>query len=244
MTREEAIESLNNLREIGSDEAIDMAIEALQAPTDGDIIRCKDCYWYDKGKNDCDSWEWCKRHKFDSYDEGFCSWATHKKQVTSKLKKPCDSLLTEDSEERKEQKSKLDLIRREDAIDAIDDAIDADSPQWAILRTKIGFLPSADRPTDEWCTDCKEYDHEKHCCPRFNRVIRTTLNEVVRCKDCQWQEECSQFVVLHKFHGVYQGISFCSHGERRDPTELPQYAEWKEPFEKMVESAKVGDDNE
>ena len=31
MTREEAIESLNNLREIGSDEAIDMAIEALKS---------------------------------------------------------------------------------------------------------------------------------------------------------------------------------------------------------------------
>lgn len=37
----------------------------------------------------------------------------------------------------------------------------------------------SDRPTDEWCTDCKEYDHEKHYCPRFNRVIRTTLNEAV-----------------------------------------------------------------
>lgn len=37
----------------------------------------------------------------------------------------------------------------------------------------------SDRPTDEWCTDCKEYDHEKHCCPRFNRVIRTTLNEAL-----------------------------------------------------------------
>lgn len=29
----------------------------------------------------------------------------------------------------------------------------------------------------EWCTDCKEYDHEKHCCPRWNKVIRTTLND-------------------------------------------------------------------
>lgn len=65
-------------------------------------------------------------------------------QVTGKLKNPCDSLLKADSDECKEQKSKLDLIRREDAIDAIDDAIDADSPQWAILRTKIGFLPSAE----------------------------------------------------------------------------------------------------
>lgn len=28
---------------------------------------------------------------------------------------------------------------------------------------------------DEWCTDCKEYDTEKKCCPRFNRVIRGAM---------------------------------------------------------------------
>ena len=39
-------------------------------------------------------------------------------------------------------------------------------------------MPSAQPNLDEWCTDCKEYDHEKHCCPRFNKVIRDTLNEV------------------------------------------------------------------
>ena len=40
--------------------------------------------------------------------------------------------------------------------------------------------PSAERDYkfDEWCTECKEYDKEKHCCPRFNQVIRTTLQEV------------------------------------------------------------------
>ena len=27
---------------------------------------------------------------------------------------------------------------------------------------------------DEWCHDCKEYDHDKHCCPRYNKVIRNT----------------------------------------------------------------------
>ena len=31
---------------------------------------------------------------------------------------------------------------------------------------------------DEWCEDCKEYDRERHCCPRFNRVIRETVDEV------------------------------------------------------------------
>lgn len=31
---------------------------------------------------------------------------------------------------------------------------------------------------DEWCVDCKEYDKEKCCCPRYNKVIRTTLQDV------------------------------------------------------------------
>lgn len=50
---------------------------------------------------------------------------------------------------------------------------------------------------DEWCTECKEYDKERHCCPRFNHVIRTTLQEVQERKKGQWIEydnshcECS-----------------------------------------------------
>lgn len=39
-------------------------------------------------------------------------------------------------------------------------------------------LPSAQAKLDEWCTDCKEYDHEKHCCPRYNRVIREAVEEI------------------------------------------------------------------
>ena len=42
----------------------------------------------------------------------------------------------------------------------------------------------ADRGLNEWCHDCKEYDQEKHCCPRFNRVIRETLAEVQADKHC------------------------------------------------------------
>lgn len=37
--------------------------------------------------------------------------------------------------------------------------------------------PSAQPKLDEWCKDCKEYDQERHCCPRFNRVIRTAIDE-------------------------------------------------------------------
>ena len=32
--------------------------------------------------------------------------------------------------------------------------------------------------TFKWCTDCKEYDQEKHCCHRWSRVIRDTVEEV------------------------------------------------------------------
>lgn len=51
-------------------------------------------------------------------------------------------------------------------------------------------LPSAEWREDEWCKDCKEYDQEKHCCPRFNRVIRETLDEV--------EEQKTEKRMLHK----------------------------------------------
>ena len=35
-----------------------------------------------------------------------------------------------------------------------------------------------DRKLDEWCTDCKEYDHEKQCYHRWNRVIKNVVDEV------------------------------------------------------------------
>ena len=32
--------------------------------------------------------------------------------------------------------------------------------------------------TFKWCTDCKEYDQEKHCCHRWSKVIRDTVQEM------------------------------------------------------------------
>jgi len=29
----------------------------------------------------------------------------------------------------------------------------------------------------EWCAGCSEYDHEKHCCPRFSQTIRKTVED-------------------------------------------------------------------
>ena len=90
-----------------------------------------------------------------------------------------------------------DTISRQAAIDALKN-------RWKKTRNYEGIgddiaeecelylkqLPSAQPELDEWCTDCKEYDQERHCCPRFNRVIRKTVEEIkcpqpeiIRCMD-------------------------------------------------------------
>ena len=92
---------------------------------------------------------------------------------------------TADSGFMTQDKTKVDLIYRQAAIEALE----VKYMSFGIFREQraasqcidvIKHLPSAqpERRFDEWCTDCKEYDQEKHCCPRFNRVIRTTLQEV------------------------------------------------------------------
>ena len=60
-------------------------------------------------------------------------------------------------------------------------------------------LPSAEPEPEEfeWCTGCKEYDQERHCCHRWTKVIRQTVEEVKRqyaleypkiihCEDCKF----------------------------------------------------------
>ena len=80
-----------------------------------------------------------------------------------------------------------DLISRQAALEKVrtmqtyklfmgDDMILIDK---ADVQTELMMLPSVqpEYKLDEWCTDCKEYDHDKHCCPRFNRVIAEAIKE-------------------------------------------------------------------
>lgn len=82
-----------------------------------------------------------------------------------------------------------ELISRQDAIDAMNEVYchiekikkrPVNKTEQAMYLDMIGAVksvPSAQRDTDEWCTDCKEYDHKRHCCPRWNRVILETLKD-------------------------------------------------------------------
>ena len=82
-----------------------------------------------------------------------------------------------------------ELIRKQDALDALgerppvwtgSDYELGQRNQYDLDRLHLELVPTAEPEIhfDEWCTDCKEYDHDKHCCPRFNKVIRRTVEEL------------------------------------------------------------------
>ena len=110
------------------------------------------------------------------------------------------------------------------------------------IRIALKNMPSAqpDYIMTEWCTDCSEYDQERHCCPRFNKVIRTTLQdaqpEIVRCCKCgfwdrdtlrhqfndfrDWNEaECKILAERDPYHEINrytEADDYCSYAERRE----------------------------
>lgn len=109
-----------------------------------------------------------------------------------------------------------DLIDRQAAIDAINRGLPG------IFFRPVGeFLlhnvPSAYPETDGFCTDCKEYDSEKHFCPRFNRVIKKTVEEmgIIHCNDCKHGELFSDQYLCHKDMLWREGDFYCGDAERR-----------------------------
>lgn len=96
-----------------------------------------------------------------------------------------------------EQQSCEDCVSRE-ALLAMSDYI-GETPTHSnpyaqieeVVRVKdIEALPSVSPKynTSEWCHDCSEYDHDKHCCPRFNKVIRNTFEKIKQAKAGHWIE--------------------------------------------------------
>ena len=88
-------------------------------------------------------------------------------------------------------------MTREEAIKMLKSKMDGTvdtSYEWAeTVRMAIEALhkTEAQIEVDEWCTDCKEYDHERHCCPRWNKVIRETL------KDMQMEKRTKERIETH-----------------------------------------------
>lgn len=71
-----------------------------------------------------------------------------------------------------------DPIERQDAIDAFEDTTYTKNE----IRRRITELPSAQQD----CTECPEYDHERHSCPRYCDVIKQTLEEAKQERTGRW----------------------------------------------------------
>ena len=100
----------------------------------------------------------------------------------------------------------------------------------AVRKEDIDEMPSAESKSFEWCTDCKEYDQESHCCHRFTKVIRNAAAEmqIVRCAECEW----FQFLQPHGYSPYFTAKFHCNHwGSSCDPTGYCSYGERKEETE-------------
>ena len=144
-------------------------------------------------------------------------------QVTSKLKNPRDSLLTDDKDDSKEQKSKLDLISRADVLKypiRLDHYDEVNGSRVFVYGVEsvieyVESLPSAD------AVPIEKYHELQHQFVMLGAAF-ADLTEVVRCKDCRHADECHKSVQYTRNEPRtvtmgYSPIEWCSHGERREP---------------------------
>ena len=97
--------------------------------------------------------------------------------------------------------SMSDLISRQWLMECVNEGwikFDTEKDENKFIHLVRDIAPSAHGGCDEWCTGCKEYDQQKHSCPRFCRVIRKTVEELKSeqpetCEGCKhlgkWENE-------------------------------------------------------
>ena len=84
-----------------------------------------------------------------------------------------------------------DLISRQAVIDLWDKyhyTIAVDAMRY---DAELRHLPPAqpEQESFEWCRDCKEYDQAQHCCHRWTKAIRKTVDELKQsAQQGTWQQ--------------------------------------------------------
>lgn len=89
---------------------------------------------------------------------------------------------------------------------------------------------------DEWCDSCKEYDKEKHSCPRWNKVIKNTVDELKSAQPELCEDAVSRLGAISHFRriadatsskeeyneGFVDGLKFCIAHLSTMPTVTPK----------------------
>lgn len=104
-----------------------------------------------------------------------------------------------------------DLIYRQAAIDAASCECNELRGVFGRIEERLKALPSAEEESFEWCYTCKEYDQEKHCCHRWTKVIRNTVEELPSAQRTgRWIEDsgniaCSECHIIW----LHRRTAFC-----------------------------------
>lgn len=75
--------------------------------------------------------------------------------------------------------------------------------------------------TFKWCTSCREYDQEKHCCHRWSKVIRNTVEEM--------KQEYIEREVLDKVRSEIERLPITDTAVRLVTEILDKYKEENDP---------------
>lgn len=127
--------------------------------------------------------------------------------------------------ETKPQKAMMDdLIKRKDVIKAMKTLEDEDNKTYGCSIPEcfdsnraieaLNKLPSAEQEEFEWCHNCKEYDQEQHCCHRWTKVIRQTVEELKAQKPettAKVKEAWGLAMCESCKKRVYENDIYCSH---------------------------------
>lgn len=112
-------------------------------------------------------------------------------------------------------------MTNEQAIIELRDLISDDRTDRENEALLLAIEKLREQPTDEWCTNCKEYDHEKNCCPRFNKVIRETLKDAEQPTG-EWIEETVPVAFVGRGNRQCR-CSNCGHGDIQAKTQEVPY---------------------
>lgn len=125
-----------------------------------------------------------------------------------------------------EQESCEDCVSRQAVLEVIDDCnsdglkgIFCSYDDGERFKEYIKNLPPVQPKynTSEWCHDCSEYNQDKHCCPRFNRVIRNAVKEVKKPKMGHWIDADKLKEKIQKYQSIHD--SYCDNISKGDAWE-------------------------
>ena len=175
-----------NLAEVGTDcisrqQAIDKFIDGLEEifadlrERHVDDSVCGLCE-YD-GAYVGQSGEWCNECPGFDRDDCFKLSDKTRKEWTEEIIKALTPIQPDNNSEKP---NNSDTISSQAAIDALNEVVkDHSITDFDAIASILDLPPAQPEPHyDEWCTDCKEYDHENSCCPRWTKVIRQTRREL------------------------------------------------------------------